>query len=226
MADISDHIPLEGYENISNEEMEKRASDFYTLMKKRRTVRHFSDKPVPDGVIANAIRTAGTAPSGANKQPWHFVPVGASDLKGKIRQAAEEEERAFYGGKASDSWLKDLEQFGTDAHKPFLETAPWLIVIFKEIYELKEGDEKHKNYYVNESVGIATGFLIAALHNAGLATLTHTPSPMGFLREILGRPVNEKAVMLLVVGHPAEDAVVPEITKKSLQDISTWFEGD
>ena len=162
MADISDHIPLEGYENISNEEMEKRASDFYTLMKKRRTVRHFSDKPVPDGVIANAIHTAGTAPSGANKQPWHFVPVGASDLKSKIRHAAEEEERAFYGGKAGDSWLKDLEQFGTDAHKPFLETAPWLIVIFKEIYELKEGDEKHKNYYVNESVGIATGFLIAA----------------------------------------------------------------
>ena len=226
MADISDHIPLEGYENISNEEMQKRAADFYSLMKKRRTVRHFSDQSVPPSVIEDAIRTAGTAPSGANKQPWHFVPISAADLKSKIRQAAEEEERAFYGGKAGDSWLKDLEQFGTDANKPFLETAPWLIVIFKEIYELKDGDEKHKNYYVNESVGIATGFLIAALHSAGLATLTHTPSPMGFLREILGRPSNEKAVMLLVAGHPAEEAVVPEITKKSLDDISTWFIDD
>lgn len=226
MADISDHSPLEGYETISNTEMEKRVTDFYTMMKKRRTVRHFSDKPVPDGVIASAIKTAGTAPSGANKQPWHFVAISAAGLKSKIRHAAEEEERAFYGGKAGDSWLKDLEQFGTDANKPFLETAPWLIVIFKETYELKDGDEKHKNYYVNESVGIATGFLIAALHNAGLATLTHTPSPMGFLREIFGRPVNEKAVMLLVAGHPAEDAVVPKITKKSLQDISTWCVGD
>lgn len=226
MADISDHIPLEGYETFSQVEMEKRSADFYTLMKKRRTVRHFCDKPVSRSVIEESIRTAGTAPSGANKQPWHFVPISAQDLKSKIRHAAEEEERAFYGGKASDSWLKDLEQFGTDANKPFLETAPWLIVIFKEVYELKDGDEKHKNYYVNESVGIATGFLIAALHNAGLATLTHTPSPMGFLRDILGRPTNEKAVMLLVVGHPAEDAVVPEITKKSLDDISTWFVDD
>ncbi len=226
MADISDHIPLKGFENISNEDMEKRAADFYALMKKRRTVRHFSDQSVPRSVIKDAIRTAGTAPSGANKQPWHFVAINAADLKNKIRHAAEEEERAFYGGKAGDSWLKDLEQFGTDANKPFLETAPWLIVIFKEIYELKDGDEKHKNYYVNESVGIATGLLIAALHNAGLATLTHTPSPMGFLREILDRPSNEKAVMLLVVGHPAKDAVVPDITKKSLGGISTWFEGD
>ena len=226
MADLSDHIPLKGYEKISNDNMKKRASDFYALMKKRRTVRHFSDQSVARAIIEDAIRTAGTAPSGANKQPWHFVPISAADLKSKIRQAAEEEERAFYGGKAGDSWLKDLEQFGTDANKPFLETAPWLIVIFKEIYELKDGDEKHKNYYVNESVGIATGLLIAALHSAGLATLTHTPSPMGFLRDLLGRPANEKAVMLLVVGHPDKDAVVPEITKKPLDDISTWFEGD
>ena len=224
MTDSTDHLPLEGYSDIPDEEMEQRAANFYTLMRKRRTVRHFSDKAVPRQVIADAIKAAGTAPSGANKQPWHFVAINAADLQSKIRHAAETEERAFYGGKASDRWLKDLEQFGTDANKPFLETAPWLIVIFKETYELKEDGEKHNNYYVSESVGIATGFLIAALHNAGLATLTHTPSPMGFLREILGRPVNEKAVILLVVGHPADDAVVPAITKKPLEGISTWFE--
>ena len=224
MPDISDHIPLEGYEDIPDEEMKKQAADFYDLMRRRRTVRHFSDKPVSRSIIADAIKAAGTAPSGANKQPWHFVAISAADLKSKIRQAAEEEERAFYGGKASERWLKDLEQFGTDANKPFLETAPWLIVIFKELYELTDGGEKQNNYYVNESVGIATGFLIAALHTAGLATLTHTPSPMGFLREILGRPKNEKAEMLLVVGHPTDDAVVPKITKKPLAEISTWIE--
>ena len=224
MADISDHIPLEGYEDIPDEEMKKQAADFYDLMRRRRTVRHFSDKPVSRSIIADAIKAAGTAPSGANKQPWHFVAISAADLKSKIRQAAEEEERAFYGGKASERWLNDLEQFGTDANKPFLETAPWLIVIFKELYELTDGGEKQNNYYVNESVGIATGFLIAALHTAGLATLTHTPSPMGFLREILGRPKNEKAEMLLVVGHPTDDAVVPKITKKPLAEISTWIE--
>lgn len=223
MADLSDHVPLNGYDDISDQEMEERAINFLALMARRRTVRHFSDKAVPHSVIANAIRTAGTAPSGANKQPWHFVAISSADLKSKIRTAAEEEERAFYGGKASERWLKDLEKFGTDADKPFLETAPWLIVIFKELYELKDGGEKQNNYYVNESVGIATGFLIASLHNAGLATLTHTPSPMGFLREILGRPTNEKAVMLLVAGHPADDAVVPQITKKPLEDISSWM---
>ncbi len=224
MADISDHIPLMGYEDISDREMEERAANFYTLLTKRRTVRHFSDKPVPHSVIADAIKAAGTAPSGANKQPWHFVAVSAADMKSKIRKAAEEEERAFYGGKASERWLKDLEKFGTDADKPFLETAPWLIVVFKELYEKSNDGKKHNNYYVSESVGIATGFLIASLHNAGLATLTHTPSPMGFLREILGRPNNEKAEMLLVTGHPAADAVVPKLSKKPLEDISTWFE--
>lgn len=223
MADLSDHVPLDGYDDISDQEMEERATNFFALMARRRTIRHFSDKPVPHSVIANAIRTAGTAPSGANKQPWHFVAISSADLKSKIRAAAEEEERAFYGGKASERWLKDLEKFGTDADKPFLEIAPWLIVVFKELYEKSNDGEKHNNYYVNESVGIATGFLIASLHNAGLATLTHTPSPMGFLREILGRPTNEKSVMLLVAGHPADDAVVPQITKKPLEEISSWM---
>lgn len=224
MADLSDHLPLEGYDDVSPEEMAKRAADFYAMMKNRRTVRHFSDKPVPHSVIENAIKTAGTAPSGANKQPWHFVAISAADLKSKIRGAAEIEEREFYGGKAGESWLKDLEKFGTDANKPFLETAPYLIVIFKELYELDEDGDKHKNYYLQESIGIATGFLIAALHNAGLATLTHTPSPMGFLREILGRPNNEKAMMVLVAGYPANDAVVPPLTKKPLEEIASWFE--
>lgn len=226
MTDLSDHLPLEGYDAISSDEMEKRTAEFYQMMRKRRTVRHFSDKPVPRSIIENAIKTAGTAPSGANKQPWHFVPINAAELKHKIREAAEEEERAFYGGKASDRWLKDLEQFATDANKPFLETAPWLIVIFKELYERTDDGEKRNNYYVSESVGIATGFLIAALHNAGLATLTHTPSPMGFLGDILGRPSNEKAVILLVAGYPGDDAVVPAITKKPLEEISTWFEDE
>jgi len=222
MTDLSDHIPLEGYPLISDTEMETTAKDFYDLMRKRRTVRHFSNRAVPRSVIENAIKAAGTAPSGANKQPWHFVAVSAPDIKHKIRLAAEEEERAFYGGKASERWLKDLEQFGTDANKPFLETAPWLIIVFKETYGVKEDGEKQNNYYVSESVGIAMGLLIAALHSSGLATLTHTPSPMGFLREILGRPINEKAVLLLVAGHPGEDAVVPDISKKSLDEISSW----
>ncbi len=224
MTDLSDHVPLQGYEDISGEEMEKRTADFYSMMLKRRTVRQFSDKAVPHSVIADAIKAAGTAPSGANKQPWHFAAISATELKSKIREAAEQEEKAFYDGKASERWLKDLEQFGTEANKPFLEIAPWLIVIFKQTYELNGDGEKHNNYYVSESVGIATGFLIAALHNAGLATLTHTPSPMGFLGDILGRPKNERAVILLVAGYPAEDAVVPEITKKPLEEISSWFE--
>ena len=186
----------------------------------RRTVRDFSDKPVPIEIIENAIKSASSAPSGANKQPWHFVIVKDPVLKKEIRIAAEKEEKEFYEHRASDDWLEDLNQFGTDWHKPFLEIAPYLIVVFKQSYDLGKS-KKRKNYYVNESVGIASGFLLTALHNAGLATLTHTPSPMGFLEKILKRPKNEKAVLLIPVGYPAENAKVPDLKKKSFQEVVT-----
>lgn len=211
--------PLKGYEKRSDEEMIARAETFGKAMATRRTVREFSDKPVPREVIDSAIRTAGLAPNGANMQPWHFVVVTDPQVKAKIRAAAEEEERAFYSGKASEEWLEALAPLGTDANKPFLETAPYLIVVFQETYGLNEAGDRVKHYYVHESVGIACGFLLSALHLAGLATLTHTPSPMGFLREILGRPKNEKAVMIIVAGHPEAEAKVPVISKKSFEDI-------
>ena len=191
---------------------------FLDQMKKRRTVRDFSDKPVPVEVIKNAIRVAASAPSGANKQPWHFIIVQDPAVKKKIRIASEKEEKEFYTHRAPDQWLADLNQFGTDWRKPFLETAPYLIVVFKKNYDLS-GDRKRKNYYVNESVGIASGFLLTALHHAGLATLTHTPSPMGFLGKILKRPLNEKAVLLVPVGYPASNAEVPRLTKKSFNAV-------
>lgn len=217
-------IPLEGFEIRDSDTMTARSCDFLNLMKGRRTVRDFSDRPVPKAVIENAILTAGRAPSGANKQPWHFAAISDPAVKTKLRAAAEEEEREFYGGKASETWLKDLEQFGTDDHKPFLEIAPWLIAVFRQTYGIDEKTgERTQNYYVHESAGIASGFLIAALHNAGLATLTHTPSPMGFLNEVCGRPKNERPIMLIVTGYPAEGAVVPVIDKKSLQEISSWI---
>jgi iodotyrosine deiodinase len=206
------------------DEMAARTADFAALMARRRTVRDFSDRPVSRNIIETCIRTAATAPSGANQQPWHFVCISDTATKRKIREAAEAEERAFYSGRAGDEWLEALAPLGTDAHKPFLETAPWLIVIFAERYEIDSGGRRIKNYYVPESVGIATGFLIVALHNAGLATLTHTPSPMGFLSEICGRPENEKPSILLVAGYPAPDATVPQITKKSLREISDFVE--
>jgi len=183
-------------------------------------VRDFSNKPVPLKIIMNAVKAAASAPSGANKQPWHFVIVKDSAVKKEIRFAAEKEEKEFYEHRAPDTWLEDLNQFETDWHKPFLELAPYLIVVFKKNYDLDE-QVKRKNYYVNESVGIASGFLLVALHNAGLATLTHTPSPMGFLEKILDRPENEKAVLLIPVGYPAEDATVPDLKKKSFEEIST-----
>jgi len=186
-------------------------------------VRDFSRRAVPPEVIENCLLAAGTAPSGANKQPWHFAVVTDPDVKQRIRAAAEEEERAFYTQRASEAWLKDLAPLGTDANKPFLEIAPCLIAIFSQSYQLDGEGQKHLNYYVTESVGIATGFLIAALHNAGLACLTHTPSPMRFLNEILGRPSNERPFLLLVVGYPADDAQVPVITKKPLSDIATFI---
>jgi len=171
-------------------------------------------------IINNCIKTAASAPSGANKQPWQFVIVRDSGIKTKIREAADKEEKEFYGHRATKEWLEDLNQFGTDWHKPFLEIAPYLIVIFRKIYDLEDDGTQRKNYYVNESVGIASGFLLAALHHAGLATLTHTPSPMNFLGEILNRPKNEKAFLLIPVGYPAKDAEVPDISKKPFSEIS------
>ncbi|MBO6795263.1 MAG: nitroreductase family protein [Balneolaceae bacterium] len=218
----AEFIPLEFTER-SQSEMKERAEAFYQLIKQRRTVREFSDRPIPEGVLENCLLAAGTAPNGANKQPWHFVVVTDPDIKKKIREAAEEEEHEFYNRRAPEDWLEDLVPFGTNEHKPFLETAPALIGIFAQSYHLSESGEKEKHYYVKESVGIATGMLITALHNAGLATLTHTPSPMGFLNQIMQRPSHEKAFLLLVVGFPAENVEVPNIQKKALSEISTFL---
>jgi iodotyrosine deiodinase len=202
-----------------------RVSAFYNALKTRRSCRYFSDAPVPRATIEQAVLAAGTAPSGANHQPWHFAVIGSAEKKQALREAAEAEEAAFYSGKASAEWLEALAPLGTDAEKPYLETAPWLIAIFAQRRGgLFPGDDK-QNYYVAESVGIATGFLIAALHDAGLATLTHTPNPMKFLNRLCERPENEKPVMLLVVGHPAADATVPvhATIKKPLDQIATWL---
>lgn len=207
-----DHKPLPEADMIT------RSQSFLADILQRRTVRDFSDKPVPVDIITDAVKTASSAPSGANKQPWHFVVVKDPEVKKEIRIAAEKEEKAFYEHRAPDYWLKDLNQFGTDWHKPFLEIAPYLIIVFKKHYDL-EGEKQKKNYYVNESVGIAAGFLLIALHNAGLVTLTHTPAPMGFLEKILDRPKNEKAVLLIPVGYPALDAEVPQLTKKPFGDV-------
>ncbi len=216
-------IPLSNYKEYPPDEMLERAKDFYELIKSRRTVREFSDRPVPREVIEQCLLAAGTAPNGANKQPWHFAVVSDQEIKAKIRIAAEEEEREFYQRRAPEDWLEDLVPFGTDEHKPFLEKAPYLIGIFAQSYHLNKEGEKEKHYYVKESVGIATGILITALHNAGLATLTHTPSPMGFLNEIMQRPSHEKAFLLLVVGYPEDGVQVPDITKKSLSGIASFL---
>jgi len=217
------HAPLADFPQRDDAEMAERAQAFRALMVKRRTVRFFADAPVPDTVIEEAVRTAASAPSGANKQPWHFVIVSNPETKRRIREAAEAEERAFYRERASREWLEALAPLGTDENKPFLETAPYLIVCFEQKYELEpETGAKSKNYYVPESTGIACGFLLAALHYAGLATLTHTPSPMGFLRDLLERPKNERALMIVVTGRPAADATVPPITKKPLEAVCSW----
>jgi iodotyrosine deiodinase len=207
-------------------EMQARAEAFYQKLKTRRTVRDFADRPVPRELIEQCLLTAGTAPSGANRQPWHFAVVSDPDIKRQIRLAAEEEEREFYQRRAPQEWLDALAPLGTDEHKPFLEIAPYLIVIFGQKFKLDSGGKKHKNYYVPESVGIASGMLIAALHNAGLATLTHTPSPMKFLNQILGRPVTEKPEMILVVGYPDTNAEVPDISRKCLADIASFHAGE
>lgn len=214
--------PLE-FTQASEREVAERARDFRALMKRRRTVRDFSDKPVPRAVIETLVMTAASAPSGANQQPWSFVCISDPEVKRRIRIAAEEEEKAFYGGKAGEDWLDALEHLGTDWQKPFLETAPWLIAIFAQRYGTDASGNRIKHYYVPESVGIACGFLIAAVHQAGLASLTHTPAPMGFLNEICGRPDSEKAVLLLVVGYPAEGCQVPVIEKKSLDQVAVFI---
>lgn len=203
--------------------MRSQAKSFYDNIRRRRTVRDFSDQAVDSEVIENAVRAAGTSPSGAHKQPWHFAIVSKPEIKQKIRLAAEAEEREFYGGRAPQSWLDDLKVFETDAQKPFLETAPYLIAVFLQRNTIDEEGKKHKNYYMPESVGIATGMLLTALHFSGLATLTHTPSPMKFLNEILDRPSNEKPFMLIVVGHPAKDATVPDLERKPFEEIASRF---
>lgn len=211
-----DFVKFEG-PRFSEKEMLDRSRGFKELMQSRRSIRQFSSKPVPLDVIKNCIATAATAPSGANKQPWTFCLVSNKELKCAIRELAEAEEKESYQNRMSERWLKDLEQFATDWNKPFLELAPYLVVVFKRLYE-KKGEEKLNNYYVNESVGIAVGMLLAAFHNAGLATLTHTPSPMNFLQKALKRPANERAYLLIPVGFPAENAWVPDISKKAEKD--------
>lgn len=217
------HIPYYS-ENLSQEEMIKRSKSFYKWLDQRRSVREFSDKPVPKEVIENIIRTASTAPSGANKQPWTFCAISNTILKTQIRRAAETEEEENYENRMSERWKKDLEPLATDMNKPFLEIAPWLITVFKRVYEYGEAGEKYNNYYVNESVGIACGMLISAIHKAGLVTLTHTPSPMKFLSKLLDRPDNERPFLLLPVGFPKLPSYVPNIRRKELAEMAVFYE--
>lgn len=210
------------FQPLLEKEMERRSADYLTQMRLRRSVRDFSDKPVPFEVIENIVMTAASAPSGANKQPWTFAIVKDPEIKRQIRMAAEREEKENYDRRFTELWLEDLNLFGTDWHKEFLETAPYLIVVFKHSYDVEKGKHK-KNYYVNESVGIASGFLLSAIHNAGMVALTHTPSPMGFLADILDRPSNEKPFLLIPVGYPEEDAQVPVLTKKNFDEVARVY---
>lgn len=216
-------VPLANYREYPVEEMKQRAAAFYIDMQRRRTVRHFSDRPVPREIIEDCLRAAATAPSGAHIQPWHFLVVTDPVVKRQIREAAEDVEREFYNTYAPQEWLEALAPLGTDEHKPFLETAPYLIVISAQRYGLLPNERKIKHYYVPESVGIATGILITAIHQAGLVSLTYTPSRMGFLNDILDRPANERPFLILVVGYPAADAVVPDLRRKSLQEVATFI---
>ena len=211
-------------ESYSPDEMLVRSRHFFEWMNLRRTIRDFSDKPVPKQVIENILETASTAPSGAHKQPWTFCVVNDPALKKQIREAAEKEEYDSYNGRMGEEWLQDLAPLQTDWQKPFLETAPHLIIVFKRSYEIKEGGKKHQNYYVTESCGIACGFLLAAIHHAGLGALTHTPSPMNFLAKLLGRPENEKPYLLIPVGYPAEECFVPDIQRKKIQEIAVFYD--
>jgi iodotyrosine deiodinase len=214
-------VPLV-HERIPLADSLARGRAFLEEMDRRRTTRHFSTDPVPRELIELAIRTAGTAPSGAHQQPWTFVAVASADLKGQLREAAEREERAFYQGKAPREWLEALAPLGTDEHKPHLTDAPWVVVLFRQAYGLDADGTKRTFYYTDESCGIAAGLFIAAIHRMGLVTLTHTPNPMGFLRELLERPVNEKAMLVMPVGYPAPEAKVPDLQRKALEEIAAW----
>ena len=214
-------IPFEGHK-FSEEEMIQRSEEHYYFMDTRRSIREFSSRPVPREILENIIKTASTAPSGAHKQPWSFCLVSSAEMKRKIKLAAEEQEKENYSSRMSIRWINDLNPFGTNWQKPFLEIAPYLIVVFKRIYETVDG-EKHNNYYVSESVGIATGMLLSAIHHAGLCSLTHTPSPLNFLAEALERPENERAFLLIPVGYAAEEAKIPDIKRKPLHEIVTYF---
>jgi len=217
-------IALPGYKEYPLEEMRQRLNDFYADANRRRTVRDFSDRPVPRDIIETALKVANTAPSGANLQPWHFVVVSGAETKRRIREAAEAEEREFYAHRASPEWLAALEPLGTDSNKPFLETAPYLIAVFLQKFGQLPDGRKVKHYYPVESTGLATGMLITALHHAGLVTLTHTPSPMKFLNQILGRPTSERPFLLLVTGYPAAGAEVPDISRKPLEDFTSFID--
>lgn len=210
------------YNSFNEGELLKKSQAYYDWMNKRRSVRDISNRPVPREVIQLLVKTASTAPSGAHKQPWTFCLVSDQALKTRIRKAAEQEEYKSYHGRMSEEWLHDLKAIGTDWHKPFLEKAPWLIVVFKKAYDL-DGDKKRTNYYVNESVGIACGFLLSAIHQAGLVALTHTPSPMNFLGEVLGRPENERPFLLIPVGYPEEEVYVPDLKRKELDEVAVYY---
>ncbi len=216
-------IPLKNFHTFSEKEMIEQSEDFLNLMSTRRTIRTFSSQPIPQQVIKNAIKAAGTAPSGANMQPWFFAVIKNPKIKGVIRNEAEKEEKEFYTKRASVEWLKALEQFGTDEHKPFLEKAPYLIVVFEKKFDKDTKNEIIKHYYTKESVGIAAGMLITALHNSGIATLTHTPCPMNFLNKILDRPKNEKPFLIIVAGIPQETTLVPNIKRKEFHEIASVF---
>ena len=218
----SDFIPFKPL-NYSENETHTWSAVNYEFMNKRRSVREFSDRPVHKSVIENILKAAATAPSGANQQPWTFCAISNPKIKSEIRKAAEEEEFENYHGRMSERWVKELEKFGTDHIKPFLEIAPWLIVVFKQTYGLENG-KKQQHYYVNESVGLATGMLISAIHHAGLVALTHTPGPLSFLSKILKRPENEKPFLLIPIGYPKKDVAVPNIKRKALNNVSVWFE--
>ncbi|MBU2946542.1 nitroreductase family protein [Zobellia uliginosa] len=228
---LTPHILVNGHKHVryqenilSQKELLKQSQALYSHLNKRRSVREYADTPVPKEVIETLIKTASTAPSGAHKQPWTFCAVSNPALKTKIKEAAEAEEKESYESRMSDRWKKDLEPLGTDMHKPFLEIAPWLIIVFKKVHDLDENGEKVNNYYVNESVGIACGMLITAIHNAGLVTLTHTPSPMNFLAKLLNRPSNERAFLLLPVGYPKSPTYVPDIERKPLDEVAEFYE--
>lgn len=216
-------VPYKG-EQFTEKEMIERSASFFNWADTRRSVRDFSDKPIPKEVLENIIKTASTAPSGAHKQPWTFCLISNTEMKSKLRELAEEEERKSYGGRMSDVWLKDLEPLGTDAVKEFIDIAPWIVIVLKRPYEVEDEGVKHQNYYVNESVGLASGFLLMAIHNAGLVALTHTPSPMNFIAKALGRPENERPFLLIPVGFPAEDAEVPDLTRKGLDEVIEYYE--